>query len=419
MKKTHLLALCFSAILPFSVSAQVENEETDFDYNDVSLIDKAVTKEYAPMPANELASIQFDDVRPLSEVNIDNVAEAYPWISADGLRLYFTQNIEGGEDQLYWVSRKDIRDKFGDKQKVAFDGEEKEGLANSRFSAWLTNDELDIYFISRADGELYHASRNNMNMPFANVRQVELNGNVSGFKSAPSLTADGNHLYMYNSDGTRKILIFKNDGNDIFSLVDEIVPTFEIGPSQLAKDEKKFLLGLGSSWTHDCSLYFMGKEDENTAFDKITYIQSRKNDSMLLRISQPTLTQNEKIMVFVGGDSDTWEDNQLYIATSFSKLSSVVADALDSKNFFVSEPSPNPAKDITVIEYLLPQKEAENSYISLCNSLGQELKRFPINMEQKTMQMNVAGFAEGVYIYKLVTPIRASEGHRLVVTKNQ
>jgi hypothetical protein len=420
MKKTHLLAICFSLILPFTASAQNEEREVSewSDYDDVSLIDQVKPKEYTAIPSKDLANIQFDDVRPLSEINIDNVSEAYPWISPDGLRLYFTQNLEGGKDQLYWVSRKDIRDKFGDKKKVAFEYA-AEDLSDSRFSAWLTNDELDIYYISREDGDLYHASRNNMNMSFGKERKVELNGNVSGFKSAPSLTADGNRLYMYNSDGTRKILIFKNDGNDVFSLVDEIVPNFEIGPSQLAKDEEKFLLGLGSNWTHDCSLYFMGKEEGSPEFNKVTYIQSHQNDSMLLRIAQPTLTQNEKIMVFVGGASDTWEDNQLYIATSFSKLSSVVSDALDSKNFTISEPTPNPAKDLTTVEFTLPQKESENSYIQLTNSLGQELKRFAVTSEQKNIQMSVAGLAEGIYIYKLITPIRASEGHRLVVSKNQ
>ena len=423
MKKTTLLTLCFSLILPFNLSAQTINEQEDVlewkDYDDVSLIHQAKPQEYAPIPAADLASIKFDNVRPLTEINVDNVSEAYPWLSADGLRLYFTQNIEGGKDELYWVSRKDINALFSNKQKVAFETKAAENLSDSRFSAWLTNDELEIYYISRANGELYHAHRNNLNMPFRNERKVELNGNVSGFISAPSLTADGNRLYLYNSDNTRKILIFKNDGNDVFSLIDEIVPTFDIGPSQLAKDETKFLFGLSSNWKHDCSLYFMGKEEETEEFSKVTYIQSRQNDSVLLRIAQPSLSQNEKVLVFVGGDSDTWEENQLYIATSYSKLSSVVSDALDSKNFSISEPSPNPAKDLTEVSFLLPQKESENSYIQLTNSLGQELKRFPVSVQQKNMQISVAGLTEGVYIYKLITPIRASEGHRLVVAKNQ
>jgi hypothetical protein len=136
----------------------------------------------------------------------------------------------------------------------------------------------------------------------------------------------------------------------------------------------------------------------------------------LLSITQPSLSADEKVMVFVGGNSSSWDDNNLYIATNFSELEDVMADAKDSKNFSLSVPTPNPAKDFTTVTYLLPKKEAPESFITLLNQQGQEVRRFELSGDNTgSLRMDIAGLAEGVYVCKLVTPLRFSESRRLII----
>ena len=58
-------------------------------------------------------AISFNQLSAISELNHDDLAEAYPWISDDGLTLYYV----GGDfsnGRLQVVHRSSINEKFGE-----------------------------------------------------------------------------------------------------------------------------------------------------------------------------------------------------------------------------------------------------------------------------------------------------------------
>ena len=57
----------------------------------------------------------LDDVWELSELNDPNYTDAYPYLTDDGLRIYFTSN-DGMGNNLFFSSRPDLDTDFASKQ---------------------------------------------------------------------------------------------------------------------------------------------------------------------------------------------------------------------------------------------------------------------------------------------------------------
>ena len=47
---------------------------------------------------------RYDNIRKVDEINSEDIADISPWISDDGLRLYFTKKVNG-EYNWYWAYR--------------------------------------------------------------------------------------------------------------------------------------------------------------------------------------------------------------------------------------------------------------------------------------------------------------------------
>ena len=59
--------------------------------------------------------VEFDTIRYLTEINADNQADAYPWLSDDGLRIYFVQRPDSLPVSLmYYAERNSVQDEFSD-----------------------------------------------------------------------------------------------------------------------------------------------------------------------------------------------------------------------------------------------------------------------------------------------------------------
>ena len=121
----------------------------------------------------------LDTARAITEVNTPNQADAYPYITNDGLRLYYTNNNTGTND-LYFTSRTHIANSFDPPQLV--EATTFQGI----ISSWFTEDELEIYYSTGS--AVYHASRATTSTPFGIATQLTLTGNSGGFMSGQSLT---------------------------------------------------------------------------------------------------------------------------------------------------------------------------------------------------------------------------------------
>ncbi|MDP2363473.1 MAG: T9SS type A sorting domain-containing protein [Ignavibacteria bacterium] len=147
-------------------------------------------------------SLPFESVRALTEINSPDTGEAYPWISTDGLRLYFSKGISG-ENKLYVSTRLSTNETFGSPQILNINYSEI-----NMFAGWLSNDERELYFTNGQSGDsAMYAVRSNSTSDFPAPTLIQSLSTL-GFVSGISLA--GEELYLYNSVFPRAaILMFK------------------------------------------------------------------------------------------------------------------------------------------------------------------------------------------------------------------
>src|SRR5262245_38395074 len=81
--------------------------------------------------------LTFDS--PLTKlVNKPGVADAYPFLSGDGLRLYFTSNREGGHGRFFISKRNNLTEPFGEPVVLS------KHLTDGYYAGSLTADELTL-----------------------------------------------------------------------------------------------------------------------------------------------------------------------------------------------------------------------------------------------------------------------------------
>lgn len=111
-----------------------------------------------------------------------------PEISADNLTLYFT-SMRSGTDDLYWATRATTSDPFVDQGALQITGDP----STIRYAPSLSPDELTLYYIGDLDIQV--ATRAAKTDTFAWVRELtELN--ASQTESGPTITADGLEIFF-------------------------------------------------------------------------------------------------------------------------------------------------------------------------------------------------------------------------------
>jgi hypothetical protein len=143
-------------------------------------------------------SMPFNTVRALSEINVVNKADAYPWMSSDGLRLYYSKQTVSSLSSIYYADRPNIESNFNTPQSII------NGTITSHelVSCWLTNDELNIYFIAddipngNMTTTLFHSTRTSTSTNFSSLNVVTLTGSITGFIVGVSFTQDMSQLFV-------------------------------------------------------------------------------------------------------------------------------------------------------------------------------------------------------------------------------
>lgn len=141
----------------------------------------------------------FGPLAPLCGVNSGD-SDGQPWLSWDGLRLYFasTRCSGGPYPCLYVASRPDPTACFGTPAPL-------DSLNLPPYSSGgptLTPDELTIFFNSDRPGgsggaDIWYATRANPADPFGQPQPVP-NVNSPAFDGAPDISADGRALYFHS-----------------------------------------------------------------------------------------------------------------------------------------------------------------------------------------------------------------------------
>ncbi|MFZ4799634.1 MAG: T9SS type A sorting domain-containing protein [Bacteroidia bacterium] len=332
----------------------------------------------------------WGNVRALNEVNSDSIGEAYPYISADGLRLYFSQG-SNGLSNLYYVSRNNTSQNFSNKQLLS------SNFPYNSLSCYLTNDELEIYFIksSYLNDSLFYSSRSSISSVFAIPVSVSLQGSNHGFYKGPSLTPNKQELYLlYKFDTNQYILKFNKTANNIYTLNDTIdIPYgYQAEPGQLSKDGLKYYISLNIINDTITKIYQLSRTSLNTAFTNLSELNNCINDTNFTYNSQPSISINEKIFVWVKNNNGMWDGNDLYIAndTIVSSSKSFNANTITIQPNFVS----------TFLTINIPiQIDIQNTIIYIYNMQGQLILQQLLYKAQN--EINISRFAKGLYIVKI------------------
>ncbi len=271
----------------------------------------------------------LDSIRELSEINAIDTSDAYPYISEDGLRLYYTNGSGGPDNNIYVATRSDIQSPFTNMQLLSL------FLPGGSFSSWLTNDELELFYFYSSN--LYHSSRVSIMDQFPVGTQVNLQGASPSFRSGPSLTQDLSQLYLYRPS---MIEIYTETSPDNYMFSDSIVlPVgWESNPGQISKDGLSFYCSLRE--VDSTYLWKFSRASLNDPFSNPVMMDQSVNLPFKYN-TQPSVSANGDMLVWARSDANLWNENQLYIAQdkslSIIELTNLTSDPIVFPNPFDSD----------------------------------------------------------------------------------
>jgi len=401
MKKS-LLFLSFFVSVNASVYCQI-------DKNGDSIKTKAVTQSLVKSSVviqNEIVTV--DSTRALSEINTSTQAEAYPWISDDGLRLYYT---EGGE--IYYTERNSLTEKFTNAAPLAINS-----ATYTNISCWLTHDELHIFYvIEESDGthdrSLYHASRTAKTEAFNSPNLVTLNGYTAGLIAGPSLTSDLSQLYLYTQNLT---YIFIKTSSDNYMVSDTLsVSGYNLDPGQLSADGLQYIFAFSNNGIafNNSKIYSYKRASVFEKFNDLYYL---KNDSINDSISnngQPSISANNKILVYTKYNDGSWSGDDLAIAYINSFETSLVKVSDDMENISLY---PNPATNTLTIDFKsLQNVNIEN--VSIYSSIGNVIESCDVHSKKNSVCISVRNYPSGIYFCTIKTDKGIINGGSFVIAK--
>lgn len=446
MKNTFLIGF-ISCLISTQLSAQVV-EDTPLDDTEVleneEIIDLPAedseednleetfssSKDYTSLP-QEYFHHPF--IRYQHMVNEEGVAEAYPWLSADALRLYFTK-----DNRVYMSSRGSRYEDFGKPSPVDIDDQ------GSVISAWLSNHELELYTCYGQGIKIYR--RNSSQEPFMFHGNLDLGDELEGFISGISFSPDMRTMVIYNSNDGQRLGVFNMTPGGRPELRKILtVPFGNIAVGQLSKDGKWLYFSVDEDPSF--SIYKMDMMEVDAEQPRFERILSLKG----VRIGKPTLSYDETYICFNATASNLWQNNEILVADlnnlSFIQQDSSVfiADNMDpaqikagttyapvqrdlvpvkmqpasnmdasSFNLKINRLYPNPTTGLVNVKYELPLNcVVAEMFVNDMN--GREIMRRKINPAEHDFQFSLLemGLSKGTYMLWINTELGNSAVHKI------
>ncbi|MFT4661481.1 MAG: carboxypeptidase T [Patiriisocius sp.] len=156
----------------------------------------------------------------------------------------------------------------------------------------------------------------------------------------------------------------------------------------------------GNNWIPQCGLYTVIGNDEQAEGQPL--YDGVQNDWVQETISLSDYLDEEILIRFqLVSDGFTTGDGFYFDDLSINVLDgSVGIGQLNESSFILSQNQPNPAQNLTRIDYLLPQ-DLNNSSIILFNNTGQEIQKFLLTQSNGSVLIDTKKIAAGTYYYSL------------------
>lgn len=343
---------------------------------------------------------QFN-IRPISEINAKGFGDAYPWISNDGLRLYYTsQDINDNNSCIWSASRPDIYSAFDSFTKLDINDTHADNLAS-----WLSPDELTIAFVKRKRKgaqmtSIMMANRTNIEESYSEPVMLDIKGPVKGTLLSPSFTDDLSELILYNEYKSQKfLLVFHKTDSSTYTFNHKInIPEkYTIKTGKLSQDGLSYYISLEHRNAKP-NIYLLTRKTAKDKFDKLVPIKNTSLNTKEDRNHQPHFSNDQKFVVFTRSEKNHWKHNEIFIGQ---------LEAIGKENAEV-DLKENP-KDQMQDLVLYPNPSA--SFVSISNPRNRNLNAKIYNTqgqlvmvltnEKMQHQIEISNLDPGSYIFKV------------------
>jgi hypothetical protein len=248
----------------------------------------------------------------IQNINTEKYGEAFPYLSDDALRVYFTSNRDGLA-KIYYSFRTNKKSKFY--KPICIVSDSVKGF----YSFSLTKNELELYCIS--DDTLFFAKRDRQNQPFTQFIKVK---GLNGCYFAPSISPNGKELIILRSWSCDTIMhqkdrleCFVKLKEDSFALLYKFpdIKHYEFKPGQFSKSGKKLYTNISPYISFDkrnsidtSILVCFEREKTNSKFKKYKVIKTMSIKEIVTQVSS---SYDEKISIGVTGKRWEWDSTNL------------------------------------------------------------------------------------------------------------
>ncbi len=270
------------SMLSLALSAQ--NNDAGLDRDGFPSATLSVSAQ--PLVQTQSISTVYGESRPLSELNT-SVGEGHPWISSDGLRLYYTHGLSA-DTELFFSQRPDTNSDFEAPVSIPI------GLHPN--SVWLSEDELDLWVIGSPISQgFYHCQRPTVSAPFSVPVPISLNGIPLLYYNGPSLNIAQDTLWLISAGS---FMQFARTSDTSFGYVSTILAG-DVGAGKLSKDELHYIMGIASPETDQSSLYQITRSSTAVPFEPSTLEALEGFDEGATNVIQPATSANLEWIVYV------------------------------------------------------------------------------------------------------------------------
>ncbi|MGC4103928.1 T9SS type A sorting domain-containing protein [Ferruginibacter sp.] len=238
--------------------------------------------------------------------------DAYPWLSADALRIYYTSNRDGGHGNIYYTERTSVDQPFPPSNKLFPD------LENKYYAVSLTNDELTM-ILTLEGYTIYISERKSKKDAFSKPRPIdELQDNN---QYAPGISPDGKEL-MVITDGSKKASVgwkgkitdwYERNAAGVFvkkgslQVPEGMVP----GPGQFGKDGLTYYCSLEKKEGGQEKLYCFTRKEKAMPFEFGYELPQQVNVNKANL--QPSMNEDGTILAYCINNTGMWDGDDIRV----------------------------------------------------------------------------------------------------------
>jgi hypothetical protein len=361
-----------------------------------------IDKKEAPASSK---SQKFDS--PLTKlVNKPGVADAYPFLSGDGLRLYFTSNREGGHGRFFLSTTKNTMEPFGEAVVLS------KNLTDGYYAGSLTADELTLCMVK--SGKMYISKRMSKDGEFG--EPVPLKGINEKYHFGPAISPDGNEIIvMLTGNRNKFVKIYKKVRETEYRETGELpIPgTDEPGPGQFSKDGLSYYFSF-ENVKKEVTIWRYTRRSTNDRFVDLEELPVQIN--ALQRNFHPTVSADASIIMHTTSQNDLWEEDDIVLVNDpakaltapeqFTSIQKNDAQNITVMNKVVTtqvRTFPNPFQSDIILE--MSEQPGEHTFFILYDLTGKMIKQQRI-VNKKT-SIELGNLPSATYIYQVVDDKKA------------